>query len=278
MDIDGLSDNIITEIKELVKELRNSNQFNQIIRDDIFSYLERFSTVIYYPLDDETINGFHIKRIVNNELEEFVYINTANPVEKQIYTAAHELGHVWSVADKIENKIQINESQKELIVNRFAAELLLPENIFKKLMEQKLKELNYNPKGLPFKDFINLSVFLMNSFFVPFKAVVLRIHEVDRLKAEIAQELLAKEDEFSDLIVATIHEGQYTRLLLPSRISSIDNLSSYLKKAEADQLFSENKINYIKDVFNLNKRPDNSKYSDFEHVDVEGFNDERKRK
>lgn len=62
---------------------------NAIVRDDIFTILEKHCTVLYYPIEDERNCGFHIKKIVNDTLEEFIYINTAKPLEEQIFAAAH---------------------------------------------------------------------------------------------------------------------------------------------------------------------------------------------
>ena len=41
------------------------------------------------------------KKIVKNELRDFVYINTAKPIAEQIFAAAHEFGHICEVADKV---------------------------------------------------------------------------------------------------------------------------------------------------------------------------------
>ena len=65
---------IITDIKEqcIIQ--------NTAIRDSIFSILENHCTVIYYPMENEKNRGFHIKKIVKDNLEDFVYINTAKPI------------------------------------------------------------------------------------------------------------------------------------------------------------------------------------------------------
>ena len=62
----------------------------------------------------------------------FVYINTAQTIEKQVFTAAHELGHIWGIDELISSSSTTMSSfdGKEKITNRFAAELLMPEQIF----------------------------------------------------------------------------------------------------------------------------------------------------
>lgn len=56
-------------------------------------------------------------------------INTNNTIEKQVYIAAHELGHVWKIDEKVLAKCDGN-IDSEAIINRFAAELLMPAELF----------------------------------------------------------------------------------------------------------------------------------------------------
>lgn len=89
-------------IQEIVSEIKDTCIIqNTAIRDNIFSILEDNCTVIYYPLENEKNRGFHIKKIVKNRLEDFVYINTAKPIAEQIFAAAHEFGHIFEVSAKV---------------------------------------------------------------------------------------------------------------------------------------------------------------------------------
>ena len=67
-------------------------------------------------------------------MQKFVYLNTAKPLEKQIFAAGHELGHLWNVADIIWNaqleKQFPRKENEEAAMNRFSAELLMPEKTF----------------------------------------------------------------------------------------------------------------------------------------------------
>ena len=62
---------------------------NLIIRDDIFGLLESNAIVVYYPLEDKEIDGFNVVRMLNGKKVNFVYINTARELIKQVFTAAH---------------------------------------------------------------------------------------------------------------------------------------------------------------------------------------------
>lgn len=93
---------IVRAIQDVIIQIRKEYVINNtIIRDDVLGILEKYCTVLYYPLPQEKNCGFHIKKIVKQELKDFVYINTAKPLETQVFTAAHELGHIWKVAEKV---------------------------------------------------------------------------------------------------------------------------------------------------------------------------------
>ena len=131
MDIDRVVELIPPVIVELKKEYAFSND---AIKDGIFRLLEKHCTVVYYPLNNEKTRGFHVKRFVKDRREDFVFINTANPVSEQIFGAAHELGHVWEVANKILKEMpgqSFTPDEEEIVINRFAAELLMPQDIFR---------------------------------------------------------------------------------------------------------------------------------------------------
>ena len=69
---------IVSAIQNEIVEIRKKYVINNdIIRDDVFGILEKYCTVLYYPIEEEKNCGFHIKKIVNDKLEEFVYINSA---------------------------------------------------------------------------------------------------------------------------------------------------------------------------------------------------------
>ena len=125
---------VVEAIKKIILDIKEKCIIkNTAIRDSIFGILENECTVIYYPLENEKNRGFHIKKIVKNELKDFVYINTAKPIAEQIFAAAHEFGHIWEVADKVWKILgyegKPTEEEEEDITDWFAAELLMPEEI-----------------------------------------------------------------------------------------------------------------------------------------------------
>jgi len=143
-EIYTLSDNEVIAIQEFVDSKDNlikNDSFNVLLRDDIFRLLDNQDCiVVYYPLDeDEENNGFHVEHPVKGELKHFVFINTAQYKEKQIFTAAHELGHIWDIIGYMNtNGFTGNEEWKEHVINRFAAELLMPEREFIKYSHKEI--------------------------------------------------------------------------------------------------------------------------------------------
>ena len=97
---------------------------NAAIKEGIFGMLESSCTVLYYSIDDVNC-GFHVKKIVGDRLEDFVYINTNKAVEIQIFTAAHELGHIWQVAEKVYEKIESKNIDDEELLEVYRKTMLL---------------------------------------------------------------------------------------------------------------------------------------------------------
>ena len=70
---------------------------------------------------------------------------------EQIFTAAHELGHIFEVAEKVWKMLGYSgmptEKEEEDITNRFAAELLMPAEAFKKVYSTNMEEVGLKWKN-----------------------------------------------------------------------------------------------------------------------------------
>lgn len=183
-----------------------------------------------------------------------MFINTANTRERQAFSVAHELGHIWEVDKKIKERIPNLVFDSEDVINRFAAELLMPEGTFQREAIKKLDELSIEENGnrsIRVVDFIKIIVYLMNYFFAPFKAVVLRLDEVG-IGDKATTDLLLKYKD-SEYVKSIIVEEQYTRLGIKTNIKSVSNLAEKINEIEEKHLFSDNKIKVIRDLFNLSE-------------------------
>lgn len=126
----GKNDQVISVIQEFITSQRNKKGIvNEVIREDVFDILGAECTVLYYALEDNKVEGCHVIKPVNGKMEQFVFINTTKAVQEQTWTAAHELGHVWKIDSRVKEKLNQFDLNSEDLVNRFAAELLLPEDI-----------------------------------------------------------------------------------------------------------------------------------------------------
>ena len=241
---------IINAIKSLISDIKKENDIvNEIIRDDVFQILQDYSTVLYYPLDGEEIDGCHLEKTVNAETEQFVFINTVNTRERQAFSAAHELGHMWDVYERVQKLVPGLDMEEEDVINRFAAELMMPEVYFESAIETQLKRMDYKGPKIDSVTLVKLIAFLMNYFFVPFKSVVYRFNEIGRLDPKYDDSVLEYKD--SDLLKEIINAEQYTRLGIVNRLKSMDNIQEYLMEAENNGLISEKKAQNIRKEFEI---------------------------
>lgn len=233
---------------------------NVILKTDVLSILDRYCTVIYYPLEDERNNGFHLQRysVKDKKNIHFVFLNSAQSIEKQVFTAAHELAHVCKVDESIceSYKIDMKDDIKERIANRFAAELLMREDIFKIQFKVALESIGAKDGKISLPDFIKVVVFLMNVFIAPMKAVMVRFAEVGILDIETINMILTDEklrasiDSFVERII--LEEG-YIELKKGTQKKWIEGLAELLDKADNVDDISENKINSMREAFDIQK-------------------------
>ena len=250
---------IVKQIQKLCDETKaRMNITDTVIRDDVFEVLQASDcTVLYYPLPgeaeagDKGCAGCHVERLVNGKIEPFVFINTSNTRERQAFSAAHELGHILRIDQKVFNELPKYKDivSEEEIVNRFAAELLMPEQVFLALLDEQLKEINYNGKFVAEKQLVEISAYMMNYFFVPYKSVVKRYNEIGRLQEKYLDQLYRYNE--SEYLREIIKAKQYTRLLIVNEEKSMDNLQEILLKADKKNVLNGNLAARLREEFDL---------------------------
>ena len=71
-------------------------------------------------------------------------INTNNTRERQAFSATHELGHICRVDQRVRERVPFecdNDAEmNEKIIDRFAAELLMPRDLFIEAINNWFKE------------------------------------------------------------------------------------------------------------------------------------------
>ena len=233
---------------------------NTILRDDIFRLLDKQDCiVIYYPKEGEKNNGFHVKYPIQGEWKHFVYINTAQDKEKQIYTAAHELGHVWDLIGWMEQKgFTGDENWKESIVNRFAAEILMPQEKFQTSAQRELDaaRTRHTEKQLTIGNMIRAITAIMDEFFTPYRSVVYRLYELELISKK-SVEILLRDNEIDNNSVyeyskEIAREQGYSRLYQPPDNSRyIEGLKELLDKASMMETLPKKWLESFYELFEL---------------------------
>ncbi len=264
----GLMREIIQEKREFLKE--KGLFFNTVLREDIFDLLNACCTVVFYPFPQDENDGFQVARPVNYggepHTEQFVYLNTAKCLEKQVFAVGHELGHIWAVAERIwdENleRTLPRAKNEEAAMNRFAAELLMPEEEFRTSASSQIATCRKKGK-LTYLDCIRITANLMNEFCVPAAAVVLRLYETGCLSEGTCQRLLfngpgkvSKEkyqEIFQRMLSSYIQESGYTKLQKPTNKKGIRDFPQILREAENRGIFSPEKAAKLRDELEIPK-------------------------
>ena len=261
-----LPDSIVSIIQEVVETVRQQNGINsELVKDSIFGILESHCTVIYYPLTNEKNRGFHIKKLVNDSLEDFVYINTDKTVEQQVFTAAHELGHIFKVYDKVCNMAlqrditldRMDQDYEEKVTDRFAAELLMPEDIFRKATIDYSTELNMK-NDVSLLQILKLIAKLMDSFMSPFNAVRKRLYEI-RVIDDKADNYMSDRKVLLEKMIDCMKRDDNRLISSKTDVKTISGLRELLESAVKNDSVDRSLIQKIRADFGIEELevPDN---------------------
>jgi len=230
------------EVKKEVAYVRNelAGACDEAVRDSIFDMLDEQVKLIMFPVEDDDFCGF----ICKHKGEQFIYINTYLPLEKQIFAIGHEFYHLIKDRNREfellkssilnqEGDIEIEDKQ----ANLFSALLLVPE-------ESLLKQLNLlrvnNKKNLTMKKILKL----MNTFAVPYKTIILRLYEIGMLSEEQTSKWLEIEDRnpkqgvLYEIYKYQIGEKWQTR----TRTVKLSNLKALIIDNDKEELLPEARI------------------------------------
>lgn len=250
---------VVIAINTIINDIRKEQVLqNDAIRDDIFSILEKNCTVLYYPLQNEKNRGFHVKRIVNDKLEDFVFINTDKSIDEQIFAAAHEFGHIVDVAHRVCEKLgesyPIENKLEEDITDRFAAELLMPKEAVLAMCIEHMKELNIKASSVRFEQLIKLIVMLMNDFMVPYEAVRKRMNEVGIIDDNISNQIVLEQEQVA-LFVDIFTRDQNSYIGNGTGIKTIQGIRSMVEVAEKEGKANGYLIARLKHDFDIGDMP-----------------------
>lgn len=159
-------------IKEIVDSIRNNLDIKiPLTEDKLIKIVEKLEGSIiiknYEPLDFSAPEGYIEK---NTQGTFTITINSNLPEKRKIFTIAHEIGHLflhmgyliddekWNNMDSYDYVyFREGRSETEWQANEFAAELLMPEELFR----EKIREnVDYNTNTCeiePISNFFNVS-------------------------------------------------------------------------------------------------------------------------
>lgn len=175
---------IFKELGELMAEKESRRILENYFGTVIFvgASIEQFarfytkSDVIYEFINDELLFGGKVDYSTNTNQDKFVFINTFHSFRVQYFTLAHELFHLTEVHEEL--SIIINEhagenDDLEIVIeraaDRFAAALLLPENLVKSIWT-KLIDLDMSGEKIIY--------YIADMSSAPYEAVARRITEL----------------------------------------------------------------------------------------------------
>lgn len=221
------------------------------IRDDIFKILRKKGVIIFFPMEAEKdLDGFHVDRVINGKIVPFVYINSYKYFDKCIFCAAHELGHIYEIEKRVLEaypEVDMTDEFCDEIMNRFAAELLMPKNRCHEILNKNIKKIK--TEKLSEIDIMNIVVSFMDYFFTPYKAVILRLYEIGFLN-ELGKEHFYN---YSDSIIESyISKGNYIRPRQKNNICQMDDLEEIIRTVKNNTIVSASAIQKLCEDFNIN--------------------------
>ncbi|UNL87476.1 ImmA/IrrE family metallo-endopeptidase [Priestia koreensis] len=187
------------------------------ILEGIRIYLEDEHFLIEAPIQDDSFGGF----IRSTNTSKFIcYINTNQPRIYQHFTLAHELYHVITrqgISEAIHMvKAGLDDDLDERKADYFASVLLMEENTVRSFYKNLKDE----------EEFIKI-IKAVFRFKVPFKAVLIRLYELNLLKWETLEELF---DQKVDLKEAFQDLGLDPSVIEKSNVVVFNRLHSLMKK------------------------------------------------
>lgn len=194
-----LNDFEVEELQRLADEARKSfGIYGDVpIANDLFVLLEQKGIVIcQYPFPT-TKKSHTDANITRFELGEkslvFIGLNTAIYYDEQIFALAHELYHYITKTGKAYNsEIEYEDQLTEKKADRFAAELLLPSNVLHSTVVKQFKSVNL--MGITELRLLRFIARLQNEWWLPYRSLVLRLHEEGYIDKRCADRLFKIND------------------------------------------------------------------------------------
>lgn len=149
---------------------------------DLFKECESLGyKLLRYPLGEDADLGFVMKR----DSDIVIFTNSSSRLVREIFTLAHEIGHIVLHLDKensfIDNAVTIagrSTDEKEQEANYFASCLLMPEDEIDKFLDLEME--SFSNKGLTAMDIARI----MSEFNVSFEMALNRLENLGKISGQ----------------------------------------------------------------------------------------------
>lgn len=237
------------KINECVISFNALYNKNNIIQDDIFNVLENYVArhdlpfdLLRYPVEDDELCACTFIR----QGHMFVMVNSALPLSKQIFAAAHELYHIYCYLEEndsallesgsiLESDVIDDEAEalEDMEANAFAALLLAP----RERIEEQTDVYNLSFKNIS----IQMVLKIMDIFSIPYKAAVLRLFEEEKIDMKTARKLLQEDEaEISRQMELTGKAARWQEI--PNNLIRFGSLSERMYELEQWEAVREERL------------------------------------
>lgn len=201
------------EIEQLAEEFRRKEGIFSCGISNIFDLCNNKYYLIRYPLGSNAVLG----AVIYKDNDYIVFSNSSSVLSREIFTVAHEIGHIYLGHITLENQLiqditleNINDQETE--ANHFAACLLMPQDEVNKFIATQLQ----NKKRISTLEVAAI----MSAFNVSFEMVVNRLTHLNIISSTEHDDLLNKKSDttVSNLLRAI---GVSPTLCIAQKIKSV---------------------------------------------------------
>ena len=135
--LDKFSNNGYNDLKELAQDVRKlfGLEPDEIIHDICALLESKGIKILQINIDSDDFFGLSVAKDSEGPAV-IVNVNKKTPVERWIFTAAHELGHLILHKDSFDFKQEKEDKEQENEASRFASYFLMPDRMFRKKWEE----------------------------------------------------------------------------------------------------------------------------------------------
>lgn len=214
------------EIRKKADSFRTNCKIGKYGIIDLFKECERCGYKLFrYPLGENEDLGFAQKR----DQDIIIFTNTCSRLSREIFTLAHEIGHVIlhlnegnSFVDDYNTITEKNIDEKEQEANYFAACLLMPSDELVKFIDLELQD--FENTGLSAMDIARI----MSEFNVSFDMALNRLENLNII--DTRHKLLLDNQKVEKKVGNLLHSvGGNAKLNIPSKV--IDMPYEYIEYA-----------------------------------------------